>query len=49
MIRTIEQRQPQGKFEGIFDEVRQELDQFKMEMERQKAILRGTGVLDRDE
>lgn len=49
MHNDIASQQPTNKFSGMYDEVREELEQFRYEMERHKALLNGTGVLDRDE
>ncbi|MBI5037107.1 MAG: hypothetical protein HZC01_00140 [Candidatus Kerfeldbacteria bacterium] len=46
---TLNERQPNGKFQGIFDEVTDELKLFKIEMDKHKALLNGTGVIDRDQ
>lgn len=41
--------QPNGKFTGMYDEVREELELFRKEMVRHKAILNDVGLGDAED
>ncbi len=41
--------QPTGKFTGMYDEVREELELFRQEMVRHKAILNDVGLGDAED